>query len=68
MKDIKGLFQSRTVWSNIVGMLALVAAAKGVDFGREEANRVAEACLQVVAVGSFVASTVFRVIATSRIG
>jgi hypothetical protein len=68
MNDIKSFFQSRTVWSNIVGMIALVAAARGIEFGPDEANRMAEACLQVVAAASFIASTVFRVVATRRIG
>jgi hypothetical protein len=68
MTDPKAFFHSRTVWANIVGLVALVAAARGVDFGADDANRLAEACLQVVTAASFVASTVFRVLATRRIG
>jgi hypothetical protein len=68
MQDFKGFFQSRTVWANIVGILALIAAARGIDLGGEEANRLTEARLQIVSAGGFVASTVFRVLATRRIG
>jgi hypothetical protein len=67
MTDAKTFLQSRTVWANIVGLVALAAAARGVEFGQEEANRLAEACLQIVTAASFVASTVFRVVATRRI-
>jgi predicted P-loop ATPase/GTPase len=68
MTDPKTFFQSRTVWANVVGLLALIAAARGVEFGADDANRLAEACLQVVTAASLVASTFFRVIATQPIG
>ncbi|MGL4241777.1 MAG: hypothetical protein ACRCTI_11750 [Beijerinckiaceae bacterium] len=67
MTDVKSFLQSRTVWANIVGLVALIAAARGVDFGADDANRLAEACLQIVTAASFVASTLFRVVATRRI-
>ncbi len=68
MTDFKSIIESRTVWANIVGILALGAALIGVDIGEDEANSVIDACLKAVTAASFVASTVFRVIATRRIG
>ncbi len=68
MTDVKSIFESRTVWANIVGILALAGTVLGNELSSEETSRLVEACLQLVAAGSFVASTVFRVLATSRIG
>jgi hypothetical protein len=67
MSNIKNILESRTVWANIVGLLSLGAALIGVDLGAEQINRLTEACLQVVTAASFIASTIFRVIATRRI-
>jgi hypothetical protein len=68
MRDEKSLLASRTVWANVVGLLAVAAQVAGVDIGAEEADRLVEAVLQIVAAASFLASTVFRVVATARIG
>jgi hypothetical protein len=68
MTDVKTILESRTVWANIVGILALAGTFLGSELSSEETNKLVEACLQLVAAGSFVASTVFRVLATTRIG
>jgi hypothetical protein len=64
----KSILMSRTVWANLIGLLAVGAQLLGVDIGPEEVNRLVEACLQIVTAGSFLASTVFRVVATARLG
>jgi hypothetical protein len=68
MLDEKSILMSRTVWANVIGLLAVAAQLLGVDIGSEEIDRLAEACLQIVAAASFLASTVFRVAATARLG
>jgi lysozyme family protein len=60
----KSVFESRTVWTNIIGLAALALGAIGFDTGTIDANRLIEAASQAVAGVSFVLSTVFRVAAT----
>jgi lysozyme family protein len=67
MIDTKSILGSRTVWSNFVGLSALALSALGFETGAIESAKVTDALLQIVAGGSFVASTVFRVIATRRL-
>jgi uncharacterized membrane protein (DUF441 family) len=66
MDNAKALIQSRTVWANLIGFIALVLAGTGVP--GLEAEPLTDAVMQVIAGASFIASTFFRVIATSRIG
>jgi hypothetical protein len=67
MIGLKPILQSRTVWSNLVGFAALSLSAFGFDTHDVDSGAVADALLQVVAAGGFVASTVFRVLATKRL-
>jgi lysozyme family protein len=67
MIDTKSVLGSRTVWSNAVGLAALALSAFGFDSGLVESAKVTDALLQIVAGGSFVASTIFRVFATRRL-
>jgi hypothetical protein len=67
MTDYKPPLASRTLWANLVGLVALLLAALGIDTGALEADRLAEALAQFVAAGSFIASTLFRVVATDRL-
>jgi hypothetical protein len=53
------------VWANLIGFLALVLAATG--FPGLDPEPLVEAIMQVIAGAGFIASTVFRVIATRRI-
>jgi hypothetical protein len=68
MIDFKHILASRTVWANIIGLLALGASVFGISLDAVETGRLVDACLQGVAAVSFIASTVFRVLATRRIG
>jgi hypothetical protein len=68
MDDIKTILQSRTVWANTIGLAALGAAFLGVPLEADDQRKLVESCLQIVAGGGFVASTIFRIVATKRIG
>lgn len=68
MYDTKTLFTSRTVWANVVGLAALAAGLFGYDASGLDATRLSDTIGQVIAGGSFVASSIFRVLATKRIG
>lgn len=63
----KTMFQSRTVWANIIGLLALGASAFGLNVAGLDTGALTDAILQTIAGGSLVASTVFRIVATRRI-
>ena len=63
----KGLFSSRTIWANAIGILALILSWFGFDTSSVDKSVLTDTLLQIVAGASFVASTVFRVIATRRI-
>jgi hypothetical protein len=67
MLDIKSIFLSRTVWANLVGLVALALGFLGFDTRALDEAAVVESSLQIVAAGSFVLSTVFRIVATRRL-
>lgn len=67
MIDSKTILSSRTVWSNVIGLGALVLGSLGLDATGLEAPAFADAVAQIIAAGSFIASTVFRIIATKQI-
>lgn len=67
MSDTKSIFTSRTVWANAVGMAAILLSLFGVKTDAIDTGALTDALLQAVAGVSFVASTVFRVIATNRL-
>ena len=67
MLDIKSIFLSRTVWANLVGLVALALGFLGFDTRELDEAAVVESILQIVAAGSFVLSTVFRIVATRRL-
>jgi DNA-binding NarL/FixJ family response regulator len=68
MTDLKTLLESRTIWANIVGLIAVVLAALGFGPSGVDPDRIVEIILQVVAGLSFLASTIFRILATRKIG
>lgn len=67
MFDTKTILASRTVWSNLIGLSALVLGLFGFDGSALTTDAVEEALAQFIAAGSFIASTVFRIIATKQI-
>ncbi len=67
MFDTKTILASRTVWSNLIGLAALVLGLFGFDGSALATGAVEEAVLQIIAAGSFIASTLFRIVATKQI-
>jgi lysozyme family protein len=67
MNDTQTVFASRTVWSNIIGLGALVLSVTGHNMVGIDAGQVTDAVMQIIAAGSFVASTVFRIVSTRKI-
>jgi lysozyme family protein len=67
MTDIKAILASRTVWSNVVGLAALGLSAVGFDASSLDQPAFVDAGLQVIAGGGFIASTLFRIVATKRL-
>lgn len=67
MTLIKSMFESRTVWANLVGLAALLAAAFGFSTSLIDQAALVDAVLAAISAISFVASTIFRVLATRRI-
>ena len=67
MDDTKSLLSSRTLWANLIGLAALALGAFGFDTSAIDAGQLSDQLLQAVAAVSFVASSVFRVIATRKL-
>jgi hypothetical protein len=67
MIEFKTILQSRTVWANGVGLFALLLSLLGFQSVAIEREQLVDAILQVVAGGSFVASTFFRIFASKKI-
>ena len=67
MLDTKTILASRTVWANLIGLLALVLALLGFDTSSLSTGAFEEAAVQLIAAASFIASTVFRIVATKQI-
>ena len=67
MTGSKSLLTSRTLWSNVIGLGAVVFSLLGVDTGMVDQGLLADAIPQAIAAISFVASSVFRITATKRL-
>ena len=67
MNETQTVFASRTVWSNIIGLGALVLSVTGHNMVGIDGVQVTDAVMHIIAAGSFVASTVFRIVSTRKI-
>ncbi len=67
MLDTKSIFLSRTVWANLVGLLALALGLLGFDTGGLDETALVDAMLEIVAAASFVTSTFFRIVARRQL-
>jgi len=68
MDQTKSVFESRTVWANVIGLAALAANVLGFNTGIVDQGAMVDAVLNMVTGLSFVASTLFRVKATRQLG
>ncbi|QRM28141.1 hypothetical protein [Microvirga sp. VF16] len=67
MFDTKTILASRTIWANLIGLAALVLGLFGLYSSALVTGAFEEALVQLIAAGSFIASTVFRILATKQI-
>ncbi|HZH12451.1 MAG TPA: glycosyl hydrolase 108 family protein [Microvirga sp.] len=67
MMDTKTIFASRTVWANLIGLAALILGMFGFDTSTLDPGAFQEALAQFIAAASFIASTVFRILATKQL-
>lgn len=67
MIDTKSILLSRTIWANAIGVVAFGLSLIGFDTRAVDAGGLADAALQIVTAGSFIASSVFRVVATKQL-
>lgn len=67
MDMAKTFLSSRTIWANAIGMGALALSWLGFDTSAVDKSALTDQVLQAIAGLSFVASTLFRVIATKRL-
>ncbi|MXQ13850.1 glycoside hydrolase family 108 protein [Microvirga makkahensis] len=67
MMDTKTILASRTVWANLIGLTAVILGLFGFDSSVLTGSAFQEALVQFIAAASFIASTVFRILATRRI-
>lgn len=67
MIDTKTLLASRTIWANLIGLVALGLGLLGFDASALDTGAFTEAAVQMIAAASFVASTIFRILATKQI-
>lgn len=67
MMDTKTILASRTVWANLIGFVALILGLFGFDASALNTGAFQEALVQLIAAASFIASTVFRILATKQI-
>jgi hypothetical protein len=52
----------------VIGLASVVLSLAGVKTGSIDVNGLADAAAQLVAAGSFIASTIFRIAAEKQIG
>ena len=65
MENTQPIYASRTIWANVIGVVSFVLSLTG--HGGLDTTGLTDAVLQLVTAGSFVASSLFRVIASKAI-
>ncbi len=67
MSQVKNIFQSRTIWSNIIGLGAVAVSYFGIDTISIDQPKILDSVAQIIAAGSFISSSVFRVLANRKL-
>jgi len=67
MNDIKGILQSRTLWTLLAGFLASLAQKYGVDFGMDDQAAFVDQALSAVELVSYGLAAYFRFHATKQL-
>ena len=66
--QVKGLFSSKTFWTNFVGLVSFVLSLMGFgELTSAESAQLVDTILQIITGVSFVLSTIFRVMATKKV-
>jgi hypothetical protein len=66
--QVKGLFASKTFWTNAIGLLSFILSLMGFgELTSAESSQLVDTILQIITGVSFVLSTVFRVMATKKV-
>lgn len=66
MDQTQSLFQSRTIWSNVIGFIAFILSLTGHGVSLDT-GQLTDSVMQLITAGSFLASTVFRIISTKKV-
>jgi uncharacterized membrane protein YgdD (TMEM256/DUF423 family) len=67
MNDTKSVLASRTIWANLIGLLAVAVGLFGVDVSSAEVESATEALVHIVTGISCLAGIYFRMVATKQI-
>lgn len=67
MDTTKSILTSRTLWANAIGLASLALSAFGFNTAGLDTAALTEHLFEAVAAGSFVVSSLFRVLATQRL-
>lgn len=66
--DYKALLQSKTVWSNLIGLVALLLAMFGYNITPEDQIALTSHVLEFIVLATQVLSIHYRIKATKKIG
>ena len=67
MVDLKGWYQSRTVWGAIVAVFASCAHLAGFDIGTEDQRQIVDAVITIAAAGGGLVAIYGRIFASKRL-
>lgn len=66
--QVKGLFASKTFWTNFIGLVSFILSLMGFgEISSAESGQLVDTILQIITGVSFVLSTIFRVMATKKV-
>jgi predicted chitinase len=69
MEQWKAYLRSRTIWANIIGLVALILDLSGfAGISSEDQGQLVDSLLKIIEAGGFVLSVFFRAIARKRLG
>jgi lysozyme family protein len=66
MDQTQSIFQSRTIWANAIGFIAFILSLTGNGVSLDT-GQLTDSVMQLITAGSFLASTVFRILSTNKV-
>lgn len=67
MLDSKSIFQSRTLWANLVGIVCFGLSIVGIDTCGIDKNQIIDTILQGITFLSFILSSLWRLKASTKL-